>query len=97
MRCVVYQLGLIEYGDAYHLQRKLLEGRLDGGTADALLLLEHPPTITVGKSGKLENVLASPAELARMQEQMAKPAWYQWADEKGVREAVDTIIKALGL
>ena len=65
MRCVVYRLGLIEYGDAYHLQRKLLEERLDGGIADALLLLEHPPTITVGKSGKLENVLASQAQLAR--------------------------------
>jgi len=65
MRCVVYQLGLIEYSDAYHLQRKLLVERLDGRIADTLLLLEHPPTITVGKSGKLENVLASPAQLAK--------------------------------
>jgi TRAP-type C4-dicarboxylate transport system substrate-binding protein len=39
----------------------------------------------------------SPAELARMQEQMARPAWYQWADEKGVREGVDAVAKALGL
>jgi len=65
MRCVVYQLGLIEYGDAYHLQRKLLGERLDGRIVDTLLLLEHPPTITIGKSGKLENVLASQAQLAR--------------------------------
>ena len=63
MRCLVYQLGLIEYDDAYHLQRKLLLERLDGQIADTLLLLEHPPTITVGKSGKLENVLASQAQL----------------------------------
>lgn len=65
IRCIVYQLGLIEYEDAYHLQRKLLAERLAGQIADTLLLLEHPPTITVGKSGKLENVLASPAQLAK--------------------------------
>ena len=65
MPCIVYQLGLIEYGDAYHLQRKLLSERLGGQIADTLLLLEHPPTITVGKSGKLENILASQAQLAR--------------------------------
>ncbi len=65
MRCVVYQLGLIEYSDAYNLQRKLFRERLDGQREDTLLLLEHPPTITVGKSGKLENILASQAQLAR--------------------------------
>ena len=65
MQCVVYQLGLIDYGDAYHLQRKLLGERLDGQIVDTLLLLEHPPTITVGKSGKLENVLVPQAQLAR--------------------------------
>jgi lipoate-protein ligase B len=45
------------------LQKKLLQERLDGRIADTLLLLEHPPTITVGKSGKLENILASPEKL----------------------------------
>jgi len=64
MRCSVYQLGLIEYGDAYHLQQKLTVQRLNGLIEDTLLLLEHPPTITVGKSGKLENILASPSQLA---------------------------------
>ena len=39
----------------------------------------------------------SPEELTRLREQMAKPAWYQWADEKGVRAAVDEINKALGM
>ena len=64
MLCVVYQLGLVEYGDAYRLQRKLFRERLDGQITDTLLLLEHTPTITIGKSGKLENVLASPEQLA---------------------------------
>lgn len=65
MLCVVYQLGLVGYREAYHLQRKLLRQRLDGETKDTILLLEHLPTITIGKSGKLENVLVSQEQLAR--------------------------------
>ena len=65
MLCVVYRLGLVGYREAYHLQRKLLRQRFDGEIKDTILLLEHPPTITIGKSGKLENVLVSPAQLAR--------------------------------
>ena len=64
MLCVVYQLGLIEYRKAYRLQKELLRKRFEGQIPDVLLLLEHPPTITIGKSGRLENVLASPALLA---------------------------------
>ena len=64
MLCIVYQLGLITYSEAYHLQRQLLCQRVNNEIADTLLLLEHPPTITIGKSGKLENVLSSQAQLA---------------------------------
>jgi lipoate-protein ligase B len=64
MLCTVYQLGLIAYSEAYHLQRQLLCQRVNNEITDTLLLLEHPPTITIGKSGKLENVLASQAQLA---------------------------------
>jgi lipoate-protein ligase B len=63
VRCVIYQLGLIEYRKAYRLQKQLLHKRSEGQIPDVLLLLEHPPTITIGKSGGLENVLASPAQL----------------------------------
>lgn len=64
MLCTVYQLGVIGYSQAYHLQRELLRQRVNDKITDTLLLLEHPPTITIGKSGKLENVLASPVQLA---------------------------------
>ena len=64
MQCVVRQLGQIEYREAYELQKELLEKRVNGQIADTLLLLEHLPTITVGKAGKLENVLVSQTELA---------------------------------
>jgi len=65
MPCITYQLGLIEYSEANNLQRKLLHQRLDGKISDILLLLEHPPTITIGKSGKLENILASQEQLSK--------------------------------
>ncbi len=64
MLCTVYELGLVDYSEAYHLQRRLLDRRIRGLIGDILLLLEHPPTITIGSSGKLENVLASQAKLA---------------------------------
>ncbi len=63
-RCVTRWLGLIEYGDALRRQRKLFRERLDGQIPDTLLLLEHPPTITIGKSGRLENILVPRAQLA---------------------------------
>jgi len=65
MLFIVYQLGFIGYSDAYYLQRDLHRQRFNGEITDTLLLLEHPPTITIGKSGKLRNVLASQAQLAK--------------------------------
>jgi len=65
MKCLVYWLGSIGYQDAYHMQRKLFRERLNGRIPDTLLLLEHPPTITIGKSGKLENILVSREQLAQ--------------------------------
>ncbi len=57
MRCLVYELGQIEYGKAYRLQRQLRRMRIEKAIPDVLLLLEHPPTVTIGKTGKTENIL----------------------------------------
>jgi len=59
MICTVYQLGRIGYREAYYLQRQLLQQRVSGSIGDTLLILEHPHTITIGKSGKLQNILVS--------------------------------------
>jgi lipoate-protein ligase B len=57
MKCQVYELGQIEYGKAYRLQRQLHRMRIESIIPDVLLLLEHPPTLTIGKTGRTENIL----------------------------------------
>ena len=65
MLCRVLRLGRIDYDEACRLQRDLCRQRLDGEIADTLLLLEHPPTITIGKSGQPANILVGRDELER--------------------------------
>ena len=43
-------LGLVPYADALELQRTLHAQRVAGAIPDTLLLLEHPPVITLGKA-----------------------------------------------
>ena len=52
-------LGLMGYAEAYALQKRVVAARKTGAIEDVLLLCEHPPVITLGRSGKLENLLAS--------------------------------------
>lgn len=59
MRCAVFELGLVDYVAACDVQAGLARRRAGQEIDDAILLLEHPPTITIGKSGSVENVLAS--------------------------------------
>ncbi len=47
----IIDLGLVEYPEAVSLQKALVSERIDGGPRDRLLLLEHPPVITMGRSG----------------------------------------------
>ncbi len=65
MQCALYWLGQVEYREAYNIQKKLWSQKLNGQTADAMLLLSHPPTVTIGKSGKLDNLLLAREGLAR--------------------------------
>ncbi|MBP1748647.1 MAG: lipoate-protein ligase B/lipoate synthase [Deltaproteobacteria bacterium] len=56
-KSVIYRLGLVEYGKAYRMQRTLHQKRVNGEIEDILILLEHPPTLTIGKSGSEHNIL----------------------------------------
>ncbi len=60
----VIDLGLISYPDAWDLQSRLREARIAGEVPDTLLLLEHLPTITIGRGGKADGILAAPQTLA---------------------------------
>jgi lipoate-protein ligase B len=64
MRCDVFWLGMIDYGRCLDLQSRLWRARLERRIPDTLLTLEHPPVITLGKAGKLENILVAREELA---------------------------------
>jgi lipoate-protein ligase B len=65
-RLVVNRLGTIDYGKAYRLQKEIHQRRVEGTVGDTLLLLEHPPTITVGKAGNIENIIVPRPTLERM-------------------------------
>ena len=47
----VRRLGTIAYADALAMQRELVEERRAGRVPDLLLLLQHPPVITLGVRG----------------------------------------------
>jgi lipoyl(octanoyl) transferase len=58
-------LGRVSYSDALALQEAAVEARRHGATGDRLLLLEHPPVITLGSSSHAQNLLVDEKELAR--------------------------------
>jgi lipoyl(octanoyl) transferase len=47
----VRRLGLVPYGEALAMQRSLVEERRAGRIGDLLLLLQHPPVLTLGVRG----------------------------------------------
>lgn len=55
--CVVRILGLTSYAEALALQRFLVSERMAGRIPDTLVLLEHPPVITLGRSGTWDHLL----------------------------------------
>ena len=64
----VRRLGLVRYGEALALQRALVEERRAGRVPDLLLLLQHPPVITLGVRGDggRSHIVASAERLAEL-------------------------------
>ena len=62
----VRRLGRIGYEEALELQKQLVERRKAGEIPDQLLLLEHPPVITLGVKTRNNptNIVAGPEALA---------------------------------
>jgi lipoyl(octanoyl) transferase len=57
-------LGRVAYDEALRLQQELVELRREGRIGNVLLLLEHPPVLTLGRHANRANVLASDELLA---------------------------------
>ena len=58
---LVTDLRTMPYADALALQRSVARARISGEIdEDLLLLVEHPPVVTLGRSSKERHLLASP-------------------------------------
>jgi lipoyl(octanoyl) transferase len=62
----VRRLGRVDYDEAHDLQKRLVEERRDGTIGDTLLLVEHPPVITLGARNRIaaSHIIASDEQLA---------------------------------
>jgi lipoyl(octanoyl) transferase len=61
----VRRLGVISYAEGLELQKSLVEQRRAGAIPDQLLLLEHPPVITLGVKARNDrsNIIVTPEVL----------------------------------
>ena len=61
----VVRLGRMGYEECLELQREVARQRISGAIPeDVLLLVEHPPVVTLGRSSKQKNLVSTPAYLA---------------------------------
>lgn len=61
----VERLGVVAYAQALDYQRRVARARISGEVSeDVLLLVEHPPVVTLGRSSQQKHLLASPQQLA---------------------------------
>jgi lipoyl(octanoyl) transferase len=58
-------LGRVDYATGLALQRQLVEARHEERIGNTLLLLEHPPVLTLGRNSDRQNILANDALLAQ--------------------------------
>ena len=54
--CLLLDLGPRGYAETLALQESLVEKRARGESPDSLLLVEHPPVVTVGRRSKREEI-----------------------------------------
>jgi lipoic acid synthetase len=63
--CVAPYLGIVPYERAMELQQKIAQARAEGRIGDVLLLLQHPPVLTVGRFRGEDDVTVPPDILVR--------------------------------
>jgi lipoyl(octanoyl) transferase len=65
MHINLLHLGRVPYGEALAIQQQVIASRKQNLIADTLLLLEHPPVLTLGRNAVRSNVVASDEFLAQ--------------------------------
>lgn len=63
--CYFLRLGLVDYGEAFRLQRSAAAARERGLLPDLLVTLQHPPVVTLGRRANRLNILAPDEQLLR--------------------------------
>src|SRR5664279_3858922 len=58
-------LGRVDYDEGLRLQAEIAALVAEGRLQNVLLLLEHPPVLTLGRNAKRSNILASDELLAK--------------------------------
>ncbi len=56
---LLVDLPVIEYDLAHNIQKDIVQKKISVGCPDVLLVLEHPPTVTLGVRGKSSDLLVS--------------------------------------
>ncbi len=64
--CTVLRLGLVDYLEAWELQKRLAREVGEGRSGGRLLLLEHPPTYTLGVRAQEEHLLLAREAFERL-------------------------------
>jgi lipoyl(octanoyl) transferase len=64
-KCNVVYLGSCDYQEAFAYQRQLICKRMGYKIPDTLVLLQHPPILTIGRQGARGHILALPEVLRR--------------------------------
>lgn len=59
----VLDLGRCQYEEAFEIQMELVEKVQTGQVRDTLILVEHPPVITLGRNADQQNILLPSASL----------------------------------
>lgn len=54
---MILDLGMIEYEEAWKIQRELVAERRLGRIEDSIMVVEHPAVVTIGRSGSRKNLL----------------------------------------
>jgi lipoic acid synthetase len=57
--------GVLDYGQALVRQHQMVTERINGHSPDRLILVEHPPVVTIGRSGSLNDLCTSKEALGQ--------------------------------